>query len=36
MELFKKAKEWAKANPKIAIFAAFVVVGVVANLLGLG
>jgi hypothetical protein len=36
MEYFEKAKAWAKANPKIAIFAAFVVVGVVANLVGLG
>jgi len=36
MEYFEKAKEWAKANPKLAIVIAFVVVGVVANALGLG
>jgi hypothetical protein len=36
MELFNKAKTWVKANPKIAIVIAFVVVGVVANALGLG
>ena len=36
MEYFNKAKAWAKANPKIAIVIAFVVVGVVANALGLG
>tara|TARA_R100000541_G_C1849788_1_gene77399 strand:+ start:113 stop:223 length:111 start_codon:yes stop_codon:yes gene_type:complete len=35
MEQFEKAKAWAKANPKIAIVIAFVVVGVLANVLGL-
>jgi len=36
MEYFEKAKAWAKANPKIAIVLAFVVVGVIANAMGLG
>jgi hypothetical protein len=36
MELFEKAKAWAKAKPKLAIFVAFVVVAVIANQLGLG
>jgi hypothetical protein len=36
MELFNKAKAWAKANPKIAVVVAFIVVGVLANALGLG
>ena len=36
MELFEKAKAWAKAKPKLAIFVAFVVVAVIANLLGFG
>jgi hypothetical protein len=36
MSQLEKAKAWVKANPKIAIVIAFVVVGVVANALGLG
>ena len=36
MEYYEKAKAWAKANPKLAIVIAFVVVGVLANALGLG
>jgi hypothetical protein len=36
MNQLEKAKEWAKANPKIAIVIAFVVVVVIANALGLG
>jgi hypothetical protein len=36
MELFNKAKAWAKANPKIAVVVAFILVGVLANALGLG
>jgi len=36
MELFNKAKAWAKANPKIAVVVAFIVIGVLANALGLG
>ena len=36
MELFEKAKAWAKAKPKVAIFVAFVVVAILANWFGLG
>ena len=36
MEYYEKAKAWAKANPKLAIVIAFVVVGVLANVVGLG
>jgi hypothetical protein len=36
MNYVEKAKAWAKANPKVAIVIAFVVVGVLANALGLG
>ena len=36
MELFNKAKAWAKANQKIAVVVAFILVGVLANALGLG
>ncbi len=36
MEQFEKAKAWAKEHPKLAIVIAFVVVGVLANAVGLG
>ena len=36
MEYVDKAKTWAKANKSLSLFGAFVVIGVLANLMGLG